>query len=319
MTHTLPPFTDPDVLEDAALLAALDNSSGNLHAPDGDRLCAQGLATVNGSGHYYLTPDGHAAAHQLRDAERDLITDGMLGVINQCTEGRAHAKKSGWIVGVTSLEQRPYLQRVRLPHTSPETFGPASSAWSNLAFQLFSKLDHMHTEFDGDRLLFGALDPRPRANTPRLGQPDEARTRRITARQHANAFWNDLRSGETPVTPLGAHGGSPVGLVFHYASRYVTLSLDPHGRYQAAIQRGPGTGQSWTGHRADIAVKALAMALNGTPCAHDYTTGQDSCPGCDASAERFVNSTRAVAPHASMGPMPGSTPALAPHQELPPS
>ncbi|QDN94941.1 hypothetical protein FNV58_01015 (plasmid) [Streptomyces sp. RLB1-9] len=297
-----PPFTDADALEDSALLKALEVKSGNVHAPDGARLVAQGLAWVDEErGHYFLTDDGRAAAEALRDIERDLITDEMLEVINQCGGGRAQAKATGWIAGVTQFEQRVYIERVRLPHTSPYTFS-TFDGWTNLRFQLFSKLG-IHAEIEGNRLYFGALRPSRRGNTPQLGEPDEERSERIHAGQHADAVWSDLCNQEAGapfrLAVIDADGPRdvympPAAWIFHHFSRDVRLDLDEHGRYRVTVTAAPDAGWDtppaaavWTGHRADVAVKAMARALYSTKCAHGYGTGRDSCPGCDYTAELF--------------------------------
>jgi hypothetical protein len=310
-----PPFTDADALEDSALLKALTVKSGNVHAPDGARLVAQGLAWVDEErGHYFLTDDGRAAAEALRAIERDLITDDMLTVIDQYGSGRAQHKATGWIAGATLYEQRVYIERVRLPHTSPYTFGSTLHKWTNLRFQMFSKLG-IHAEIEGDRMYFGALRPSRRGDTPQLGEPDEERSERVTAGQHADAVWADLcASGpgtSLRVAPVRADGEpgtyrDPAALLFHYASRDVRLSLDEHGRYRVVISNvnAPHYGHGWTGHRADVAVKAMVRDLYGTKCAHGYGTGRDSCPGCDATAEAFEEQ------HPVRGAMPGSLPAL---------
>jgi hypothetical protein len=298
-----PPFTDADALEDSALLKALEVKSGNVHAPDGARLVAQGLATVDEErGHYFLTDDGRAAAEALRAIERDLITDDMLAVINQDGSGRAQAKATGWIAGVTQYEQRVYIERVRLPHTSPYTFGSTLHKWTNLRFQMFSKLG-IHAEIEGDRMYFGALRPSRRGNTPQLGEPDEERSERVTAGQHADAVWSDLCNQEAGapfrLAVIDADGPRdvympPVAWIFHHFSRDVCLDLDDHGRYRVTVTDAPDAEWAtpnppavWGGHRADIAVKAMARALYGTRCAHEYGTGRDSCPGCDYTAELF--------------------------------
>lgn len=308
-----PPFRDADVLEDSSLLKALMVKSGNVHAPDGVRLVAQGLATVDEErGHYFLTDDGRAAAEALRDIERDLITDDMLAVIDQYGSGRAQKGTTGWIAGVAQFEQRVYIERVRLPHTSPYIFGSTLHAWTDLRFQMFSKLG-IHAEIEGDRMYFGALRPSRRGNTPQLGEPDEVRSKRVTAGQHADAVWADLcRADSHPaVWPSWAPGDgkhhAPQGYAFHYHSRTVFLDLDESGRYCASIgiSGQPNAGRSWTGHRADTAIKAMARELYGTLCAHEYGTGRDSCPGCDYTEELFED-----AHQGELVPMPGSLPKL---------
>ncbi|MCP9209598.1 hypothetical protein [Streptomyces cucumeris] len=129
-------FTDADTLEDSALLAALEVASGIVHAPDGARLVAQGLATVDEErGHYFLTADGRAAAEALRERERLILPDDYLEIILSLS-GRAKHKVTGWITGITTMG-RPYIERVRLPHTSPEAFHESiytGSTWVGIPF-----------------------------------------------------------------------------------------------------------------------------------------------------------------------------------------
>jgi hypothetical protein len=300
-------FTDADALEDSALLAALEVKSGNVHAPDGARLVAQGLATVDEErGHYFLTDDGRAAAEALRERERLIIPDEYLDVVLSLA-GRAHSKASGWIAGFT-LMGRPYIERVRLPHTSPEQFHQANhtgSTWVNIPFQIFSKLGG-YAEQDGARIYFApefrpSWAPEPEHTIP--GTPFPLDRDAVSAVGHADAVWADL-CDQSPGAPfrtavIDADGPRdeyrpPVAWIFHYFSRDVRLDLDDHGRYRATVTDAPDAGWAtpnppavWTGHRADVAVKAMARALYGTRCSHDYGTGRDSCPGCDHTAELF--------------------------------
>ncbi|MGW1496655.1 hypothetical protein [Streptomyces sp. NPDC002402] len=276
------PFTDANALEDSALLAALGNSSGNVHAPDGARLVSIGLATVNDKGHYFLTEDGHAAAQGLRQRERLLISDAALKVIGN---GRAHGKATGWIAGVTS-SRRAYIEMVRLPHTTPETFDDlvTRGTWYGLRFQLCSRLG-IHAEHEGARIYLGYASVSGASR----------------AAEHADNVWNDLCRDHRVhgIHPPSTVYTAPTGLLFHYASRHVLLSRDEHGRPRAEITNGPDVGRSWTGHRADVAMKAMCSSLYGTPCAHGCVTGRDSCTGCDATAEAFENTHGTL-----LGPMP---------------
>ncbi|MEU5196055.1 hypothetical protein AB0G86_18695 [Streptomyces scabiei] len=282
-------------MEDSALLAALEDDHGTLHAPDNLRLLALGMAQADERGRCFLTEDGRAIATELRRRERDLITDEMLGVILG-EAGRVTSRHSGWISGATSYEQRSYIELVRLSETPADMFiqcvtGMLKAMRSNLGEEL-----GVHAEIDGTRLLFGALRPSRRGATPRLGVPDRAREDRVSAMQHADAVWADLCS-EGPGTTLRvgheAAGGDrtmyrpPVALHFHHCSRDARLSLELSGRYVLKIISGPDTGREWTGHRADVAVKAMVRDLYRTKCAHGYYTGSDSCPGCDAAGEEF--------------------------------
>lgn len=309
---TCAPFTDTDALEDSALLAALDDAHGTLHAPDNPRLVDLGMARADERGRYFLTEDGRAIATELRRRERDLITDEMLGVILD-EAGRVTAQHSGWISGATTYEQRSYIELVRLPETPADMFiqcvtGTLKAMRSNLGEELGG-----HAEIDGTRLLFGALRPSRRGATPRLGVPDRAREDRVSAMQHADAVWADLCS-EGPGTTLrmgheAADGDRsmyrpPVALHFHHCSRDARLSMELSGRYILKIISGPDTGREWTGHRADVAVKAMCRDLYRTKCAHGYQTGSDSCPGCDAAGEAFEGR------HNLRGPMPHSLPVL---------
>lgn len=303
------PFTDADALEDSALLAALEVKSGNVHAPDGARLVAQGLAMVDEErGHYFLTPGGRVAAEALRDRERLIVPDHYLKVILSLS-GRAKSKVTGWIAGITTMG-RPYVEHVRLPHTSPEAFHQAihtGSTWTNISFQIFSKLGG-YAEQDGARIYLArefrpswAPEPEPEHTIP--GTPFPLDRDAVNALGHADAVWADLCNQEAGApfrtAVINADGPRdiympPAAWIFHYHSRDVRLDLDEHGRYRAAATPAPDAGWDippaaaiWTGHRADIAVKAMARALYGTPCAHGYGTGRDSCPGCDHTAELF--------------------------------
>ncbi|MFF7953659.1 hypothetical protein [Streptomyces griseorubiginosus] len=294
------------------MLAALEDDHGTLHAPDNPRLAGLGMAQADGRGRYFLTEDGRAIATELRQRERDLITDEMLSVILD-EAPRATAQHSGWISGATSYEQRSYIELVRLPETPADMFiqcvtGTLKAVRSYLGEEL-----GVHTEIDGTRLLFGALRPSRRGATPHLGEPDRAREDRVSAMQHADAVWADLCSEGPGATLRMGHeaaGGDrsmyrpPVALHFHYCSRDARLSLGVSGRYVVKIISGPDTGREWTGHRADVAVKAMGRDLYGTKCAHGYHTGSDSCPGCDAAGEEFEGR------HSVRGPMPHSLPDL---------
>ncbi|MDQ1041510.1 hypothetical protein QFZ75_008012 [Streptomyces sp. V3I8] len=147
----------------------------------------------------------------------------------------------------------------------------------------------------------------------RLIAEKERRRRDESAREHADAVWSDL-CNEGPgaalrVAPVFPAGRSdvyrpPVALLFHHLSRDVNLGLTDSGTYRAAVLTGPNSGQAWEGDTAEDAVKAMCGALYGTSCEHGYTTGQDSCPGCDATAGDFEGI------HPSRGAMPGPTPTL---------
>ncbi|MEE1737092.1 hypothetical protein PUR49_11375 [Streptomyces sp. BE147] len=299
MRSATAPFTDADALEDSALLAALDNGTGNVHALDGARLVEGGLVTADEPGHYHLTEDGYAVARALRAREAALIPDDTLKIILSCA-GRATAKRTGWITGLT-FAHRPYIEMVRLSDTSPEAFDgmvDKGSTWADIPFQIFSQLNHRYADHDGARIYF-AFEP---------GTYDHDR---FTAMEHAGAVWADL-CGEEAGLRVGQEeaGGDrtvylpPSALLFHHNGRDVRLTLTPSHRYHVEIISGPDTGRTWNGHRADAAVKAMARTLYGSPCPDGYGTGRDSCPGCDASAETFENQ------HPVRGAMPGSRPAL---------
>ncbi|MGW1436785.1 hypothetical protein ACWD7M_16240 [Streptomyces griseus] len=301
MSTTTAPFTDADALEDSALLAALDTPHGNVHAPDGARLVESGLATVDEVGHYYLTEDGYDVARLLRADERALVPDDTLKIILS-RSGRAHGKRTGWIAGLT-MSHRPYVEMVRLPHTSPEMFDDMvnkGSAWVDISFQIFSQLDHRYADRDGARIYL-AFEPGA------YGRDHWA------AVEHADAVWADLCT-EGPGAALRvaqeSAGGDPAvylppsALIFHHNGRDVRLTLTPAHRYRVEIISGPDTGRTWDGHRADVAVKAMARTLYGSPCPDGYGTGRDTCPGCDASSETFDDQ------HPVRGAMPGSRPAL---------
>lgn len=122
-------------------------------------------------------------------------------------------------------------------------------------------------------------DPEGDAARAQLRQRDTEREERA-AREMGGAVWTDLhtyaRVVDTPPTAL-----------FHYSSRDVTLTRNEHGTVFATIVEGPGTGRAWDGSTAQEAITAMVAALYGIPCAHEYGTGRDSCPGCDYTQEQF--------------------------------
>ncbi|MEJ8654707.1 hypothetical protein WKI65_43415 [Streptomyces sp. MS1.AVA.3] len=316
------PFINADVLEDSALLAALDNSSGMIDPPldrgepGGPRLVSMGLATVDEKGYHFLTEDGRASALALREQERLLIPDDVLNIILGLA-GRATGKRTGWISGVTTFGQRPYIESVRLPHTDPQYFEDSlnrGATWVNIPTQVFNKLGG-YAEREGTHIYFAppfrpSFAPAVEPTVP--GTPFTADRDKVSAMQHADAVWNDLcdESAGLRVGQIDAGGDRtvympPAARVFHHCSRDVRLDLDEHGRYRAEIVAGPDTGRTWTGHRADIAIKAMSRGLYGTHCAHDYGTGRDSCPGCDATSEEFEDRQGTL-----RGAMPGSLPSL---------
>jgi hypothetical protein len=289
--------TRTDMVEDSALLAALADPAGQIHAPDRGRLASLGLVAVTPSKYDILTEDGRAIAEALRARERDFITDDMLDVILTHVPRLTFAHE-GWIAGATWYEKRPYIELRQAPGGS--VLGDRN-VLEAVASQLRDRLGIYSEIEDDNRLLFGALRPSRRGSTPRLGESDRAREDRIEAAFHADAVWTDLCSDHHPsVHPVYAPGDgpadAPMGFSFHYYSRTVLLSLDDNGRYRADTQftvpRPDGDGadlvaKSWTGHRADVAVKNMARSMYGTPCADGYGTGRDSCPGCDKTEEDF--------------------------------
>lgn len=300
--------TEADTFEDSALLAGLDDPSGQVHVPSDGRLFAQGLVESRPGEGVFLTADGHAAAEELRARERDLITDDMLPVI-LASAPRLTAARAGWTAGATWYEERPYLELHQPSGAEP---GPGRKTLETLSSRLYDQLAVYSEVDDNHRLFFGALRPSPRRVTPRLGVPDEARSERIHAAFHADAVWTSLCSSHRPAThpgfaPGDGGGSAPMGYSFHHYSRTAFLSLDDWGRYCVSfgITGEPDAGRSWTGHRADIAVKAMARDLYRTACAHEYRTGSDSCPGCDHTGELFEQRHEG-----ELAPMPGSLPVL---------
>jgi hypothetical protein len=306
------PVANTDTLEDSALLAALDSRDGTLDTPDGTRLVSQGLATTDGDGSYFLSALGRERAEEMRARERDLISDDMLRVITKHVP-RATARSAGWISGVTWYEERPYIDLVR-PADLP------AKAFPQRMRDLLAAVHHdarsvlgLFSEVDGNRLLFGALRPSPRGVTPRLGEPDDERDKRIAASGHADAVWSDLcaSDGRPSVhaawAPGDGKGQAPMGYAFHYASRTALLTLEDGDQYTVSfgVSGQPDAGRTWTGHRADVAVKAMARDLYGTLCAHEYGTGRDSCPGCDYTGEEFESAHKG-----ELTVMPGSLPKL---------
>ncbi|THA72503.1 hypothetical protein E6R60_26600 [Streptomyces sp. A0642] len=143
----------------------------------------------------------------------------------------------------------------------------------------------------------------------------EQAKRDARAQSHADAVWSDLCSSEPGaalrVAPVTEGDVSvyrdPVAYVFHHAGRDVRVRLTDDKLYRVTIETGPNAGDSWAGENAETAVKDMLRALYGTRCPDEYTTGQDSCPGCDASAEEFDTRYRV------RGAMPGPRPLHSQH------
>ncbi|MER6605978.1 hypothetical protein ABT282_08680 [Streptomyces sp. NPDC000927] len=294
-----------DILEESALLKALDHPDRAINLPDSERLTSQRLVTQENPGHFALTEGGVTAAKALRSIERDLIADDVLKVISK-HESRVDATSSGWVAGVTT-----YAQRVFLDYTHPPRMASLKSHdWSKLCSALKSELG-IEAEVDGDRLYLGALRRSRHGYALLPGSPDEARSDRIHAGHHANAVWNDLCNSDNPRVSWGYAPGDedwapPAGLSFHYASRTVMVCMNENSYYEAGIATSgqPDAGRSWAGHRIDIVVKSMIRDLSGTPCAHGCTTGSGSCPGCDATEEDFKKF------HNTLKAMPGSKPSM---------
>jgi hypothetical protein len=76
--------------------------------------------------------------------------------------------------------------------------------------------------------------------------------------------------------------GSAGDYNFRYHGRTYRVSRGPGRRWTCALD-GIVFASISSGHRTRVdAVAALLRAVRGTLCPHNYRTGQDSCPGCDA-------------------------------------
>lgn len=86
----------------------------------------------------------------------------------------------------------------------------------------------------------------------------------------------------------GEHGGA-----FRYAGRAYSLTSFPSPPFDTPWAVGllvpmgatPPLGPDmviWKADTRHAAIKAMATAMYGQPCPHEYGTGRDSCPGCDA-------------------------------------
>jgi len=159
-------------------------------------------------------------------------------------------------------------------------------------YRVTESLQHLRRVSVLVRYLVEDIDPEGDAARAQLRQRDKKREER-SAHEMAGAVWNDLntlpRVADVSPATAGNTYTAPTALLFHYASRDVRLTRNEHGTVFATIADGPGEGRAWDGNTAEEAVKAMVRDLYGVPCAHEYGTGRDSCPGCDATEEDFEN------------------------------